>query len=177
MEQKTLLQQYDDIITKCREIFIKKTEEYGNSWVVLRAPSITDQIGIKAWRIRTIWEKKKQLIEDEIIFDFLAMINYSLMALIKLSNDQIYEERKILEKYDEIVGNNRVLLEKKNHDYGNTWSLLRKNSIIDIILVKINRIKHLEELNTNNISSEGIDSNYMDILNYSFFAILKEGEK
>lgn len=179
MDTKKLLESYDEVIKSCKNIFITKSNEYGNSWVVMRPPSMTDQISIKAWRVRTIWDKKKQKIEDEILFDFYAIINYCIMAIIKLDNEKVdISDENIGKNYDAIVLNNKLLLEKKNHDYGNSWSLMRKESIIDLILVKINRIKHMEtfEGRPKIISSEGVASNYMDILNYTFFLILRLGE-
>lgn len=176
-------EQYDAIINKCREIFIKKMKDYGSSWRILRLSSITDQLFIKANRIRTIQEKGKSKVGDGIEGEFIAMVNYSIMALVQFelgSNSDpempLNEAEKYYDKYAKAA---RDLMENKNHDYGEAWRDMRISSLDDLILVKLLRIKQIEDNNGATLISEGVDGNYFDILNYSVFALIKleEGER
>lgn len=169
--------QYQEIIKNCKSIFIKKHCDYGASWYILRLPSLTDQISIKANRIRSIQEKNIQMVNDSISDELIGIVNYCIMALIKydflskISDQPTLDE--VSEMYDKVVEVNTTLLKSKNHDYDEAWRTMRLESIIDIMLVKLLRIKHIED-NFGKISiSEGVDSNYRDIINYSIFCLIK----
>lgn len=168
---------YDAIISNCQSIFEKKTKDYGTAWRILRLPSITDQIMIKAQRIRTIQEKGEKRVAENIDTELLGIINYSIMALIQLSLpadaplEITYEE--LAPHYNEVIQKTKSLLDAKNHDYGEAWRDMRLGSIIDIILMKLLRVKRIEDNQGNTLISEGVISNYQDIINYSVFALLK----
>lgn len=170
---------YDEIITTCQSIFEKKTKDYGTAWRILRLPSITDQIMIKAQRIRTIQEKGTQRVAENIDAELLGIINYSVMALIQLALPEdapleiIYEE--LAPRYNEVIQETRSLVDAKNHDYAEAWKGMRIESIIDIILMKLLRIKRIEDNQGNTLISEGVAPNYQDIINYAVFALLKLG--
>lgn len=177
---KTLIQ-YEEIIKNCQETFLKKNYDYGASWYVLRLPSITDQIDIKARRIRSIQEKKQQLVPDSIETELVGIINYSIMALMKCYFNEKLEQEPSLEElsslYEKIVETNKNLLNSKNHDYEEAWRHMRLSSILDIILMKLLRIKRIED-NSNIVSiSEGVDANYKDIINYAVFYMIKLQER
>lgn len=176
---KKTLQQYDEIIEKCKNIFLKKMQDYGISWRILRLPSLTDQIYIKAQRIRNIEEKKIQMIDEGKENEFIGIINYSIMALIQynISLNKKLSNKEILELYDNFVENAKKLMIKKNHDYGEAWRTMRISSFTDLILVKLLRIKEIENNEGKTIVSEGIDANYYDIINYCIFALIKLEEK
>ena len=170
--------QYDKVISQSREIFRLKTKDYGTAWRILRASSLTDQIFIKASRIRSIQEKKNQQIDEGISGEFVAIINYSLMAMIQLDNpvgpDEKYEMEVNLANslYDKYAESTKSLMLKKNHDYGEAWRDMRVSSITDLILMKLLRIKQIEENKGQTLISEGLDANYQDILNYAAFALI-----
>ncbi len=168
---------YQAIISKCRTLFHKKTTDYGTAWRILRLPSITDQIYIKAQRIRSIQEKQKQMIEEDISSEFIGIINYCIIALIQLEltdNDTMEMESDVVMKlYDEKVQATIDLLQKKNHDYGEAWREMRISSITDIILMKIFRVKQIEDHQGVTLASEGVDANYQDMINYSVFCLIK----
>lgn len=151
--------------------------DYGTAWRILRLPSITDQIFIKAQRIRSIQEKGTQKVEDDFITEFIGIINYCIIAQIQimLSEDQSIElsHERAVELYDEAVNDTILLLENKNHDYDEAWREMRVNSITDIILMKLYRIKQIEDNEGRTLVSEGIKANYQDILNYSVFCLIK----
>lgn len=176
MNEKTAIE-YNQVINTCQELFAKKTKDYGTAWRVFRIPSITDQIYIKAQRIRSIQEKGTQKIEDPIEDDFIGIINYCLMAMIQLelsSNSAIemtYEELKPY--YDKAYQETFNLLQNKNHDYGEAWREMRITSMTDIILMKLLRIKQIENNNGKTLVSEGIKANYQDIINYAVFCLIK----
>jgi hypothetical protein len=174
---KTTSQQYDSIIRKCRDIFAKKTKDYGTSWRIMRLSSITDQIFIKANRIRTIQEKGITLVGDDIHDEFVAMVNYSLMGLIQIElkneTELELEADKAQALYEKYVDESKKLMEKKNHDYGEAWRDMRVSSLTDMILMKLLRIKQIEDNSGQTLISEGVDANYYDILNYSVFALIK----
>ncbi len=163
-------------LDKCRDIFIKKNADYGPSWRVLRPSSLTDQILIKISRLRSIDEKGKQKVNDPIEEEFCGLINYSIMALIQLhqvENQRGDEQLDVLiNLYDDEVRQTKELLLCKNHDYGEIWRMMRVSSIIDIILMKVHRIKRIEENRGQTLISEGMDANYQDIINYCVFALI-----
>jgi hypothetical protein len=169
-------QSFDHYLDKCRAIFIKKNSDYGPSWRVLRPASLTDQILIKISRVRSIDEKGHQKVDDPLEGEFSGLINYSIMALIQLLKGAELEDNMSLEElkkeYEEQVSATLQLMLNKNHDYGEVWRMMRPSSIIDIILMKVHRIKRIEENAGNTIISEGIDANYQDIINYCVFALI-----
>jgi hypothetical protein len=178
LETKTT-NEYKQVIARCKELFRKKTLDYGTAWRILRLSSITDQIFIKAQRIRSIQEKGSQKVEDPIIDEFVGIINYCLIALIQISlkkNEGMEIPYSELEPvYDEWVNSTRGLLENKNHDYGEAWRDMRVSSMTDIILMKLYRVKQIEDNQGITIVSEGIDANYQDMINYSVFCLIKLG--
>ncbi len=178
--EKTLAQ-YDAVVKQCEELFLKKTHDYGTAWRILRPSSLTDQLFIKAKRIRSIDEKAKQMVEDPIDGDFVGLVNYAYMALIQLElkQDEDLElttdvARKHYEKQVEAVRN---LMIAKNHDYGEAWRDMRISSITDLILMKLLRIRQIEENKGKTLASEGLEANYADIANYAIFALILLGEK
>ena len=170
------VEQYTKIISKCREIFEKKTKDYGTAWRILRPSSLTDQIFIKAQRIRTIQETGENKVGEDIEGEFIAIVNYCIMAIIQLEDiaDLPLEMSadKAIKLYDEYANNAKELMEKKNHDYGEAWRDMRVNSLTDLILMKLLRVKQIEDNKGKTIISEGIDANYYDMLNYSVFALI-----
>jgi hypothetical protein len=179
MEDRTESQtagEYKEVIRACKELFEKKTRDYGTAWRILRLPSITDQIFIKAQRIRSIQDKGVQLIADDIRGEFVGIINYSIMALIQieLKNDPRLELsfEELESYYDRMAQETMNLLLKKNHDYGEAWREMRVSSITDIILMKLLRVKQIENNEGKTIVSEGIEANYQDMINYAVFALI-----
>lgn len=176
MMEKTATE-YKQVIATCKTLFAKKTKDYGTAWRVLRLPSITDQIYIKAQRIRSIQEKGVQKIEDPAQDEFIGIINYCIMAMIQIrltgsdKLDMKFEELEGL--YDEAVEETFRLLQDKNHDYGEAWREMRVNSITDIILMKLLRVKQIEDNQGKTLVSEGVKANYQDMINYSVFASIK----
>ena len=170
---------YDRIIAQCRALFLAKTHDYGTAWRIMRLPSITDQIYIKAQRIRSIQEKGTQLVADDVDGEFVAIINYCVIALMQLRLpadaplDLAPEE--VAAAYDEETAENRRLLFAKNHDYGEAWRQMRIESITDIILMKLHRTKQIEDLAGATRVSEGVEANYRDMLNYAVFVLIKRG--
>lgn len=169
-------QQYQQIIQECREIFLKKTTDYGTSWRIARASSLTDQVFIKANRIRTIQETKQNKVGESIEGEFGAIVNYCIMAIIQLRAledmplEMTADQVSVL--YDEVVTEAFQLMEKKNHDYGEAWRDMRVSSLTDMILMKLMRIKQMEDNDGKTLVSEGIESNYFDMLNYAIFALI-----
>ncbi|MFI5171849.1 MAG: DUF1599 domain-containing protein [Chitinophagales bacterium] len=172
--------QYDEAVQECRGIFIKKIKDYGTSWRILRPRSLTDQIFIKAQRIRTIEQTGLNKVNESIEDEFRGIINYAVIAIIQLElseNDPInLSEQKALDLYDSNIKRVRSLMENKNHDYGEAWRDMRISSFTDLILMKILRVKQIEENDGKTIISEGIASHYMDMVNYSIFALIKLSE-
>jgi hypothetical protein len=169
-------EQYGGIMDVCREVFLKKMKDYGTAWRILRPVSITDQIYIKARRIRSIEEKKVQKVEDDIRSEFIGIINYALMGIIQLNIGPSEEEMnpaKAIELYNQYFENARTLMTAKNHDYDEAWREMRISSYTDLILMKIRRTKQIEDNQGETIMSEGIDANYYDMVNYSVFALIK----
>lgn len=169
-------QQFRGIVAKCRDLFLKKTKDYGTAWRILRPSSITDQLYIKARRIRSIEEKGAQKVADPIQDEFVGLINYSILALIQLQlpADAALEldVDYVRALYDEQVEANIRLLEAKNHDYGEAWRMMRVSSMTDLILQKLLRIKQIEDNSGVTLVSEGLEANYRDILNYAVFALI-----
>lgn len=178
--EKTL-EQYKQIIERCKEIFLAKTADYGTAWRILRLPSLTDQLYIKASRIRSIEEKGVQKVGDSVENEFIGLVNYSIIALLQLNlteTDPMELPVEVLrQRYDEEVRITRDLMADKNHDYGEIWRDMRVSSLTDIILMKILRIKQIEDNQGKTLISEGLDANYRDIVNYAVFALIKIGEK
>jgi len=170
-------QEFEAIISKCRNIFEAKMKDYGSAWRILRTSSLTDQIYIKASRIRSIDDKGIQKINEGIIPEFIGIVNYSVMALIQLDlgNDNQLElsTEEALKLYDHHIYKAKKLMEDKNHDYGEAWRNMRVSSLTDIILMKLLRIKQIENNMGKTFVSEGVDANYIDIINYSIFALIK----
>jgi hypothetical protein len=169
--------EYKEVISRCKELFRKKTIDYGTAWRIFRLPSITDQIFIKAQRIRSIQEKGNQKVNDPIEDDFVGIINYCLIALLQIS--YLKDERmeipfeELEPAYDHWVNETRGLLENKNHDYGEAWREMRVSSMTDIILMKLLRTKQIEDNQGRTLVSEGIEANYQDMINYAVFCLIK----
>ncbi len=168
--------QYDKAIATCRDIFIKKTTDYGTSWRVLRTISVVDQIFIKALRIRTIQEKKEQKVDDDIAGEFRGIVNYAVIGLIQLRlNKPAVEDLPaniVRVWFDEQVAVAKKIMLDKNHDYGEAWRDMSQESFADLILVKLLRIKQILINDGKTLISEGIDANYVDIINYAVFALI-----
>lgn len=164
----------------CRTLFEKKTRDYGTSWRIMRLPSLTDQIFIKANRIRSIQESGENRVGDDVRGEFVAMVNYAIMALIQqeMTNDNELELplKKALELYDKHLNSTLELMLDKNHDYGEAWRQMRVSSMVDLILMKIRRIKQIEDNDGKTIASEGVEGGYMDIINYSLFCLVRLNE-
>ncbi|HWK06681.1 MAG TPA: DUF1599 domain-containing protein [Puia sp.] len=173
-------QQYDLAVRSCKGIFLKKTRDYGTSWRVLRTISVADQLFIKAQRIRTLQQKKEQRIGDDKASEFRAMVNYGVIGLIQLSlNSDSVEELSVEEterRYDEKIAEARATMLDKNHDYGEAWRSMSQESFVDLILMKILRIRQIVSNDGKTLISEGIDSNFIDIINYSLFALILVAE-
>lgn len=170
------LEQYNTVIKKCKTLFLQKTKDYGTSWRILRLSSITDQIFIKAQRIRSIQEKGTQKIEDPIVDEFIGIINYCTIALIqmRLSEKDALElpVKQVDELYTQTTDAVRDLLMNKNHDYNEAWREMRVSSITDIILMKLYRIKQIEDNKGEVLVSEGVEGSYNDMINYSVFCLI-----
>ena len=168
--------QYDKAIISCKEIFLQKAKDYGTAWRVLRTISIVDQIFIKAQRIRTIQQKGEQKISDGITAEFKGIINYAVIGLIQLElPDNAPEEMDIPEVsslFDKNVKTAKSLMQDKNHDYGEAWRSMSQESFVDLILMKLQRIRQILNNDSKTITSEGIDANYLDIINYAVFALI-----
>ena len=174
------LQQYDTVLQHCREIYLKKTKDYGSSWRVLRPVSIVDQIYIKAWRIRQIQEKQVQKIEDSIESEFRAIVNYGIMAMIQLTMASDTDIQLSVESaeayYNTQVEIIRHLMLDKNHDYGEAWRNMSQESFVDLILTKLLRIRQILANDGKTMISEGADANFADIVNYGIFALIRISE-
>lgn len=179
MENSTI-QSFHNIINHCRDIFLKKNQDYGMSWTIMRLSSLTDQIFIKAKRIRNIQESNQNLVGDSQEDEFHSIINYCIMAMIlsdtQSQNIQDITLEKLKLEYDKCVQDTLELLSKKNTDYGEVWRDMRVSSMTDIILSKLLRIKQIEDNQGSTLISEGSYSNYQDILNYSIFCIIQLSE-
>jgi hypothetical protein len=172
--------QYDQAIATCSDIFIKKTKDYGTAWRVLRIISVVDQIFIKALRIRTIQDIGSQKVGDDITSEFKGIINYSIIGLIQLNlGDPKVDElpvEKVQAMYQEYVGFAKTTMLDKNHDYGEAWRDMSQESYADLILMKLMRIRQILNNDGKTLISEGIDANFVDILNYAVFALIQIGE-
>ena len=168
--------QYDAIIEKCRDLFLKKMKDYGCAWRILRLPSLTDQIFIKAQRIRGLQEYAERKVDEGEVPEFIGIINYSIMALIQLEKGVVEQpdlgEEEATQLYDKMVAETKQLMENKNHDYGEAWRDMRVSSLTDLILQKLLRVKQIEDNKGKTLVSEGIDANYQDMINYSIFALI-----
>jgi hypothetical protein len=169
--------QFEQAIAMCREVFINKMKDYGSSWRILRTSSLTDQIYIKANRIRSIEQKGLHRVDEGIRPEFIGIVNYSVMALIQLElgteGDLELGEKPAMELYVKHLHSARDLMENKNHDYDEAWRNMRISSYTDIILMKLMRIKQIEDKEGETLVSEGVDANYRDIINYALFALIK----
>ena len=175
--EKTI-SEYDSIIKKCEDIFAKKMKDYGSAWRILRISSLTDQIFIKAQRIRSIEDKGLQKVDEGVIPEFIGIVNYSIIGLIQLELGVAEQEEEI--QYDQVMNlfdkyalKAKELMIDKNHDYGEAWKDMRVSSLTDLILQKLLRVKQIEDNNRSTLISEGIDANYLDMLNYAVFALIK----
>ena len=171
--------EYDAVIATCRSLFVNKMKDYGSAWRILRLPSLTDQIYIKAQRIRSLQENEIRKIDEDETGEFIGIINYSIMALIQLelgvADQPDLEVAKTTELYDAKVTFTKQLMEDKNHDYGEAWREMRVSSLTDLILQKLLRVKQIEDNKGQTLVSEGIDANYQDMINYSVFALILMG--
>ena len=169
-------QQYDSVIAICRSLFINKMKDYGSAWRILRLPSLTDQIFIKAQRIRSLQENEVRKIDEDETGEFIGIINYSIMALIQLELGFVDKPDLNMEDaaqlYDQKIALTKQLMEDKNHDYGEAWREMRLSSLTDLILVKLFRVKQIEDNKEKPLVSEDIDANYQDMINYAVFALI-----
>ena len=175
--------QYRHIIQRCKDLFLQKNKDYGTAWRILRLPSITDQIFIKAQRIRTLQETGVSKVGEGVEPEFVGIINYCVMALIQIQLQSEHADRTAVDTniptdelehlYDEQIGRVIDLLFAKNHDYGEAWRDMRVSSMTDIILMKLLRTKQIEDNRGNTLVSEGVDANYMDMINYAVFCLIK----
>ncbi len=169
--------QFDQVIQVCRDIYDKKLHDYGASWRILRPESVTDQIFIKANRIRSLQTKKQSRVDEGIMPEFIGIVNYGIIGLIQLklgyADTVDISKEEALALYDEFVAETKRLMLDKNHDYDEAWRSMRVSSYTDIILMKIYRTKEIEELGGNTLASEGVDANYKDMINYAIFGLIK----
>lgn len=174
-------EQYDEVIAECRAVFFNKMKDYGSAWRILRTSSLTDQIYIKANRIRSITEKGMARVNEGVKPEFIGIVNYSVMALIQLelgaSEDIHMDPDQAVTLYEKYFYGAKALMEDKNHDYGEAWRNMRISSLNDIILMKLLRIKQIEDNEGKTFVSEGLDANYNDIINYAVFALIKLSEE
>lgn len=172
--------QYDEVIAQCREMFIHKMGDYGPNWRILRPETLTDQILIKAKRIRTLEINGESKVGEGIWPEYVGIINYGVIALIQLelgfSDDIDMTKERALDLYDNYISKTKTLMIAKNTDYGEAWRLMRVQSYTDMILSKLERIKSIEDNNGKTLVSEGIDANIQDLINYSVFALIKHNE-
>lgn len=175
--EKTITE-YDSIIKKCEDIFAKKMKDYGSAWRILRISSLTDQIFIKAQRIRSIEDKGLQKVEEGVVPEFIGIVNYSIIGLIQLELGVAEQAEEI--EFDQVMNlfekyslKAKELMLDKNHDYGEAWRDMRGSSLTDLILQKLLRVKQIEDNDRSTLISEGIDANYLDMLNYAVFALIK----
>ena len=169
-------QEYDKVIAICRQLSANKMKDYGSAWRILRLPSLTDQIFIKAQRIRSLQQNEIRKVDEDETGEFIGIINYSIMALIQLELGVVEQPdlnaEKAVQLYDEKVSVTKKLMEDKNHDYGEAWREMRVSSLTDLILQKLLRVKQIEDNKGKTLVSEGIDANYQDMINYSVFALI-----
>ena len=169
--------QFDEVIAICRELFSKKLQDYGAAWRILRPESVTDQIFIKANRIRSLETKKENKVQEGIFPEFIGIVNYAVIGLIQLELG--YAEgiditpEEAVRLYDKYITESKELMYAKNHDYDEAWRLMRVSSYTDLILMKIYRTKEIESHEGETLVSEGVDANYMDMINYALFGLIK----
>ena len=172
-------QEYDAVIKICKDLFIKKTKDYGTAWRILRSSSITDQIFIKAQRIRTLEEKKISKVDEDISSEYIGIANYCIIAMMQSDLDTTAPLELPLEEveieFNKKATETKELMFAKNHDYGEAWRDMRISSLTDLILMKILRVKQIEDNSGQTLASEGVKANYQDMLNYSVFALIKLG--
>jgi hypothetical protein len=169
-------QQYSQVMETCRTVFLKKLQDYGTAWRIMRPISITDQIYIKARRVRNIEEMGTQKVNDDPRNEFIGIVNYAIIGLIQLemgTSDHDMDEEKAAELYNNYFERARQLMLVKNHDYGEAWRKMRISSYTDLILMKLKRTRQIEDNKGQTIASEGIDANYFDMINYAVFALIK----
>ena len=173
-------QQYDSVIKICRTLFFNKMQDYGSAWRILRLPSLTDQIFIKAQRIRGLQENEVRKVDEDENGEFIGIINYSIMALIQIemgvANQPDIKTEQAAQLYDAKIRETKDLMENKNHDYGEAWREMRVSSLTDLILQKLLRVKQIENNKGKTIVSEGIEANYQDMINYAVFALILNGK-
>ncbi len=173
--------QYDQVIEQCRQLFVNKMKDYGPSWRILRPRSVTDQIFIKAKRIRTLEISQTSMVGEDMWPEFIGIINYGIIGLIQLKlgfSDVIdIDKERALQLYDKYIAETKQLMIAKNTDYGEAWRDMRVSSYTDLILTKIQRTKEIENHNGETLVSEGIDANYQDMINYAVFALIKHNEQ
>ena len=176
MAHKTSVE-YDAAIAVCKDLFLKKTKDYGTAWRILRLHSITDQIFIKAQRIRTLEEKQISKVGEDITSEYIGIINYCVIAMMQqdLENDNRTELNleEVTQLFDQKIAETKDLMLSKNHDYGEAWRDMRISSLTDLILMKLLRVKQIEDNAGQTLASEGVKANYQDILNYAVFALIK----
>ena len=174
---KDTIQQFDDALSRCRDIFEKKLADYGASWRIMRPAALTDQIFIKAKRIRSLEIKGVSAVGEGILPEFIGIVNYGIVGVIQLehgfSDSKDIDNATAMRWYDEVAARVRTLMIAKNHDYDEAWRMMRVLSYTDLILTKIQRTKEIEDHSGATIISEGIDANYMDMVNYAVFGIIK----
>lgn len=177
---KNTIEQFDEIVAGCQALFLKKHADYGSAWRILRPSSLTDQLYIKASRIRQLEENDTQMVEDSIDSEYVGLINYCVMAMIQLELgaevDIKMDAADLKRHYSREIEITRSLLQAKNHDYGEVWREMRISSITDLILMKILRIKSIEDNNGQTLVSEGLAANFRDIINYAIFALILRSE-
>lgn len=175
--RSTTTEERTEVLAYCRDLFVAKLHDYGPAWRIMRASSLTDQIYIKAGRIRTIQDAQISLVNEGIESEFVGIINYGIIAIIQLHLGAVdqpdIEPDEAIARYDEVMGRTIALMDAKNHDYGEAWRQMRVSSIVDLILSKVYRTKQIEDLGGATLVSEGIEANYMDMVNYAIFALIK----
>lgn len=176
IEMSKTSQEYDKVIAICRQLYANKMTDYGSAWRILRLPSLTDQIFIKAQRVRSLQQNEIRKVNEDETGEFIGIINYSIMALIQLELGVVdqpdLDAAKAIRLYDEKIAATKSLMEDKNHDYGEAWREMRVSSLTDLILQKLLRVKQIEDNKGKTLVSEGIDANYQDMINYSVFALI-----
>lgn len=177
--QKTV-QQYDAAVKVCKDLFVKKLKDYGTAWRILRLPSLTDQIFIKAQRIRTLQQSGVKKVDEDERSEFIGIVNYGIMALIQLELGVVEQPDitpgQAAELYDKHIEETKTLMQAKNHDYGEAWRDMRISSLTDLILQKLLRVKQIEDNSGKTLVSEGLQANYQDMVNYALFALISMEE-
>ncbi len=178
--KKDTTAEYQQVIAQCRDIFDKKMKDYGAAWRIMRTESLTDQIFIKANRIRSIQRKKEHLVNEGVEPEFIGIINYSAMAIIQLQLGVVdqpdLEAEKASELHKQVLNDAFDLMSRKNHDYDEAWRSMRVSSMTDLILMKLLRVKEIEDNNGKTLISEGLDANYFDMINYAVFCMIQINE-